>query len=181
MIIIGETKDIELSDLSEGLGLMKIDELNIVSISPYPSPDKINYSETYEPSIVKYIEVGVEDFTVFLNNSDLNFLEYNKNTLYIIRNGNYLDVRNIFKKINNCDVDIGRGGSQKSHMASPLDFKLCTYLMAMFNFNYELISSLNTFEDIAKLRYLPCNSVFSKEKINKNLRVKYHISYSPKD
>ena len=38
-------------------------------------------------------------------------------------------------------------------MLSPLDLRR-TYLMAMFNFNYNLINSLNTFDYISKDKYL---------------------------
>jgi hypothetical protein len=120
---------------------MNIDELNIISISNSATTsssnnlDEINYSEGDKPSVVKYIEVSVEDFIIFLNNSNLNFLEYNKSTLYILRNGSYRDVKNIFKKINNCNVEIGRGNYKKSNVVSPLDLILSTYIMAMFNLN----------------------------------------------
>jgi hypothetical protein len=107
------------------------------------------------------------DFVIWqTNNEERNFVP-NRNTYNYNINGTYYPtVEHV---------------PDNNTMASPLNFRFCSYLMAMFNFNYELISSLNTFEDIAKLRYLPCSSVFSKEKINENLRVKYHISYSPKD
>jgi hypothetical protein len=39
----------------------------------------------------------------------------------------------MFASINNCCVNVGRGGSQKAHMISPIDFRLSCYLMAMFN------------------------------------------------
>ena len=71
----------------------------------------------------------------------------------ILRNGNFLDIKNLFDAVNNCQVNLGRGGSQKSHLLSPLDFILSAYLMAMFNFDYKLISSLNTF-NLSKERYL---------------------------
>lgn len=171
MFIIRETKDIELSDLSVILDFMNIDELNIISISNFNTIfhsnniDEINYREVDKPSVVKYIEVSVEDFIIFLNNSNLNFLEYNKNTLYIIRGGSYRDVKNIFKKINNCNTEIGRGNYKKSNIVSPLDFRLYSYIMAMFNFNYKLISHLNTFNYIPKSRYSAYDSTDIKPKI----------------
>lgn len=42
----------------------------------------------------------------------------------------------------------------KAHALSPLDFRLSCYLMAMFNFDYNLISSLNSFNIMSKDRYL---------------------------
>ena len=99
--------------------------------------------------------MNAEDYVAYLNNPLCNFLEHNKYTLYILKEGNYIDIKNIFGKINGFDTNIGRGGSQKSHMLSSLDFRLSCYLMAMFGFNYKYISSLNTFNYISKERYLP--------------------------
>ena len=59
--------------------------------------------------------------------------------------GNWIDIKNLFAKIKNRNVNVGRGGSQKAHALSPLDFRLSTYLMAMFKFDYQLIYSLNSF------------------------------------
>jgi hypothetical protein len=41
---------------------------------------------------------------------DENFMEYNKNTLYILINGDFLDIKNLFATIRNKDVNVGRGG-----------------------------------------------------------------------
>jgi hypothetical protein len=74
--------------------------------------------------------------------------------MYILRGGNFLDMKNIFSMVNGNQTNLGRGGSQKAHMLSPLDFRLSYYLMAMFKFNINLISYLNTFDEIGKDRYL---------------------------
>lgn len=49
---------------------------------------------------------------------------------------------------------MGDGGGQKAHILSPLDFRLSSYLLAMFNFNYLLFNKLNMFNDLSKDRYL---------------------------
>jgi len=77
-----------------------------------------------------------------------------------------MDVKNIFKKINNYDINIGIGGSKKSHMISPLDLILSSYIMAMFKFNFKLISQLNTFNCICKSRYLPYTNTSRYKKPN---------------
>ena len=41
-------------------------------------------------------------------------------------------------KINDCYVNLGRGGGQ-AHIISPLDYSI----MAMFSFNYKLISQIH--------------------------------------
>ncbi len=81
--------------------------------------------------------------------------------MYIIRDGNFLDIKNLFATINNCNVNLGRG-SQKSHMLSPLDLRLSNYIMAMFNFNYKLVSYLNTFNEVPKNIYLSSKDTSAK-------------------
>ena len=100
---------------------------------------KVNYLEVY--GILKCLKIQ--------------FLVYNKYTLYIFKEGSYLDIKNIFSKINGFDTNIGRGGSQKAYIISPLDFRLSCYLMAMFKFDYKYVSYLNAFNVVSKDRYLP--------------------------
>jgi len=155
MIIVKEITEISLSRLSKMLSCMEIDELCIFSIDPNNTSDKIDTIKVKEFSTILYMELGLEKFTELLNNPKVDFKEYNRNSLYIMRNGSYIDVKSMLTKINNCEVNLGRGGSQKAHIVSPLDFRLSCYLMAIFNFNYKLISYLNTFNSLDKERYLP--------------------------
>lgn len=119
------------------------------------------------------MQLKLNDFIELLNVEDYNFFDYNKHSLYIIRGGNYLDIKNIFTAINNQQFNLGRGGGQKAHMLSPLDFRLSSYMLAMSNFNYQLVSSLNTFNYISKDRYLSWSdksSLFSNLKKAKCLK-----------
>jgi hypothetical protein len=79
-----------------------------------------------------------------------------------------LDIKNLFARIQNRNVNVGRGGSQKAHALSPLDFRLSSYLMAMFKFDYKFISSLNSFNVMSKDRYL---SYMDKPRPNKFVRI----------
>jgi hypothetical protein len=88
-----------------------------------------------------------------------NFLEYNKYSLYIFWDIDYFEIKNLITKIKDCPVIIGRGSSQKSHILSPLEFRLSTYLMAMFNFDYKLICGLNQFNFLSKDQYLPTKKI----------------------
>jgi hypothetical protein len=146
---------VDLFEVAKLLDLMGIDKLNIITIYPLDTLEKINYIQVKEPSYVKYLEIGADNFISHLNSSSCNFLNYNKITLYIIKGGSYLDIKSIFSKINGFDTNIGRGGSQKSHLVSPLDFRLSCYLMALFKFNYKYISYLNSFNVVTKDKYLP--------------------------
>ena len=153
IFIIRELYFINLDKLSITLGNMNIDKINIFSIHNELESKSINTVISNKGSKTTYIEMNTNTFITFLNEGD-NFLEYNKDSLYIFRKGNFLNIKNIFTTINGCNVNLGRGSSQKSHGLSPLDFRLSSYLMAMFNFNYKLISYLNTFNVMSKDRYL---------------------------
>jgi len=159
IFIVRDVSCINLNDLSMILKHMKIYKLNIFYIGDGTGEklNTINYigtNDTKHGSKINFIEMTDEQFILFLNNEENNFIEYNKYSLYILKKGNFLDIKNLFAKINGFDVNLGRGGSQKAHLLSPLDFRLSAYLMAMFDFDYELISYLNTFNDIGKDRYL---------------------------
>ncbi len=145
IIIIRENQEVNLFEVAKLLDLMNINKLNIIAIYPLDTLEKINFVKINEPSVIKYLEVNADDFISYLNNPSYNFLDYNKYTLYIIKEGSYLDIKNIFIKINDFDVNIGRGSSQKAHVVSPLDFRVSCYLMALFKFDYKYISYLNTF------------------------------------
>jgi hypothetical protein len=154
MIIIRKEKHINLNELSEMLGFMRIEELNIFCINNKLSSNNITYASSKVNSDIKYAEMNSKNFVKFLNREDNNFLEYNKYSLYILRKGNYLKIKNLFSSINNTKVNLGRGGGQKSHGLSPLDFRLSSYLMAIFNFDYKYITYLNTFNEMSKKKYL---------------------------
>ena len=156
IIILRENKEVDLFELTKLLNLMERDKLNIVALYPLDVLENINYINIKEPSYVKYLEIGANDFiTHCINNSSFNFLEYNNNTIYVIKEGSYIDAKNIFSKINDFDTNIGRGDSQKAHLLSPLDFRLSCYMMAMLKFDYKYITYLNSFNIISKDRYLP--------------------------
>lgn len=153
MIIINELKHVNLDNFSAMLGHMGMKELKIFSI--HNNPDiQTNKVLSTKGCNVRYMEIKIDIFIKLINVENTNFFDYNKHSLYIIRGGNYIDIKNIFTTINNNPFNLGRGGSQKSHMLSPLDFRLSCYMMAMSSFNYMLISSLNTFNYIGKNRYL---------------------------
>ena len=169
IFIVREIQVVDLNNLADVLGGMKIDVLNIISISKYHE-DREPIAISFKGSChIKYIELGFEKFKNEIKVPNFKFLKFNKNTLYIIRDSNYLDVKNLFTEVSGVKVNVGRGGSQKSHILSGLDFRLACYLMAMFDFNFKLISYLNTFNDLSKDRYLPYNEkAYVFKSINEN-------------
>jgi hypothetical protein len=153
MMIINELKHVNLDTLSLMLGHMKISELKIFSIHNKLDIQPINIL-TNKGCKVRYMELQLDFFIEFINNESHDFFDYNKHSLYILRGGNYIDIKNIFTKINNQPFNLGRGGSQKAHVLSPLDLRLSSYMLAMSNFNHKLVNGLNTFNYIGKDRYL---------------------------
>ena len=173
MIVIKELKYVNLDNFSTMLGCMGIKELNIFSIHNNSNLPPYNHVSSNKGCKMDYMEVKLDSFIKFLNQEHKNFWDYNKQNLYIIRGGNYIDIKNIFTSINNHQVNLGRGGSQKSHMLSPLDFRLSCYMMAMSNFNFDLINSLNTFNYISKDRYL---SWTDKSSLYSNIRKSKYLN-----
>src|SRR5271156_1880794 len=107
MMVIKELKYVNLDSFSAMLGHMGMEELNIFSIY-----DKLDIQPknifTNKGCKVRYMEVKLNVFTEFLNIENKNFFDYNQNCLYIIRGGNYIDIKNIFASINNQECNLGR-------------------------------------------------------------------------
>lgn len=103
-----------------------------------------------------YIEINHIDFISYLANTEdeFRFSNINHKSLYIFRGGNYRDVKNLFNSIEGYKTIVGRNGSQKSHMLSPLESRLNTYLMLLCFGDYQLMRSLNTYHSITKDKYL---------------------------
>lgn len=171
LVVVREFQTVNMLELSKHLAFMEIEIMNIISIDKFnivKTPSMISSCDT--TCVVRYIEIGYDFFIENINNPDSQFSEYYKDTLYILRDGNYLGVKKLFGRINGIEVNFGKGTTQKSHVLSPIDFRLSFYLMAMLNFNYKYFSYLNTFNDIPKDRYLSYldNSIRYKTSVNNN-------------
>jgi hypothetical protein len=153
MVIVKELNFVALNELGKYLNFINVEKLNIFCINNKLDDETYYYFRQNEISDVRYAELNLEKFKKFIN-SDKNFLDYNKYSLYILRNGNFLDLKNIFATVNGTQFNIGIVGSQKAHVLSPLDLRLSSYLLAMFGFNYKEISKLNYFNQMSKDRYL---------------------------
>lgn len=154
MIVFKELKHVSLNSFSQKLGFMGIEKLNIFSIDNKSNLTSNDLVYRNKGCLTKYLEVKHDDFVKLINQENRCFKDYNKDSLYIIRGGNYIDIKNIFNSIDNVEINLGRGGSQKSHILSPLDFRLSSYIMAMAGFNFNLVNNINTFNYISKDRYL---------------------------
>lgn len=156
MTILNNSIDCDLWNISKLLDCMNMDKLYIFSIV---IDENMEY-KVIEAGQVKYIEIG---FKYFIENylegsNSIDFWKYNKSTLYILRNSSYSDIKEMFTIIQDTKVRLVRGSSQKSHMVSPIDFRLSSYLMILFNMNYNKFFAENSFNTLSKDRYLPSSN-----------------------
>lgn len=188
IIVIKDLQYIQLSELSIILGAFGIEKLNIFSINNKKQSNAIDPVQCNNGAKVNYIEISPDEFIKFISYND-NFFKENRTSLYILRKGNFLDIKNLFSFVGGYKMNISRGGSQKAHVLSPLDLRLSSYIMAMFNCKYKSISYLNTFYDLSKDRYLsytnyfkPYNSIsISNKNTNKYFKPYNRISISNKN
>jgi hypothetical protein len=154
-IILKNTLTNNLENISHLCNIIGIDSLIIFSI---------NIRSKFESKVIKidlpnkivYIELDLETFIEnFANGEKVDFWHHNKNTLYILRDGNISDLNLLFNTIENVNTKVVRGSSQKSHMLSPIDFRLSNYLMLLFNMDYNKVNNQNSFNILDKKRYLP--------------------------
>nr|QJQ35301.1 hypothetical protein [Fusarium ficicrescens] len=159
MVVINETIDNDLVHISNLLNVMDLDAMYIFSIN-FDDSIQFEVFELEHRSNVKYIEVGlrffIENYLENPNNED--FWPYNLKTLYILRGGNYSDLQELFTTIQNTKVRIVRGSSQKSHVVSPVDFRLSCYSLILCKMSYKKFNSYNSFNSMQKDRYLPTYS-----------------------
>jgi len=142
MIRIENYIKINLSNLSNILNYLRIKELNIFSIQETKGTDEVAVIKGLtEISLIKFSK---KDFLKFSSNPEKRLLDYNENSLYILRNGKYNDVKSLLRQICNCDVDIDRAIAQSYNVLSGLEFRLSCYLIAInheyYNVNKYLIN-----------------------------------------
>lgn len=152
-MMVLENKSIDINNISKLLKYLNIDTLNIFSINL--SDQKFHETlEVNNGSLVRLIEIDVFSFIECYSKST-GFKSWNGSSLYILRDGTYKDLKYIFSQMENA-INLGRGGSQKSHILSPLDIRLSFYLIALqYTLDFKEITKLNTFKNLEKNKYLP--------------------------
>jgi hypothetical protein len=88
MVIINESRVINLDELSLILSGMGIEKLYIFSIYGSSLDTKTTTVISNKDSHVEYIEINYDNFVELLNHENSNFVEFNKYTIYIARGGN---------------------------------------------------------------------------------------------
>lgn len=155
-----------LLDLAKLLWSFNIKTLNIFFISA-------ENREYYVKRIIKdncckltYINIHENEYLNLLavKNGDREFAHYNPHSLYILDNGSFKDIKRMINTVEELNVDIVRGSSQKSHVLSPLELRLSFYICAIFKGNYSEAFNTNSFNKLEKWKYLPG---FNKRIINK--------------
>lgn len=148
--IVNETMEICLNDVERNVELLNMDKFILFLIDGNAEMCLLNSDRAR----FFFRQLSVAEFEILLKNQRDQFLKYNKNSLFILRSSNYIDIKRLFSHVEGFQTSVGRGGSQKSHILSPLDFRLSAYMMAMFNLNYTCINKLNAFNFLEKERYL---------------------------
>jgi hypothetical protein len=108
MVVIKNLEWVNLHNVSKILTVMKINKLNIFSIDKNLELNTVRITSINLGCEVNYTEIRPDVFIRLFNEEGNNFLDYNLNSLYILRNGNYKDIKNLFSTINNSDVNLGR-------------------------------------------------------------------------
>ena len=122
MLTIKELTYVNLDVLSRLLGAFGIEKLNVFSIDNRCQPNKINDIKSNKGAKVHFIEMDCDQFIKFIN-FDGGFLEYNRNSLYILRGGNFLDIKKLFSMVSGYQVNIGRWRGSKSSYVKPTRLK----------------------------------------------------------
>nr|QWS06187.1 hypothetical protein [Clonostachys rogersoniana] len=156
LVVIKKYIGNDLESISKLASMMNIDQLYIFSIFPDPN---LEYSieEVESPSKISHISIGLDYFmeTVLGGEQPENFWNLNKSSLYILKDGNYSDLKRIFTSVKGLKTTLVKGSSQKSHLVSPIEFRLSTYLMILSNMDFKKVTRQNAFQAIKKDRYLP--------------------------
>jgi hypothetical protein len=156
MVMINSTIETNLQNISNLANTMNIKNFYIFSIVACETLE-FEITSVQEPCNVHYVEIGLKYFVekYLPNPENIKFWEHNRDTLYILRDGVYSDIQELFVKIQDINVKLVRGASQKSHMVSPVDFRLSCYLMILFNMDSDKFMKNNSFNLLTKDKYLP--------------------------
>jgi hypothetical protein len=149
---------INLYEFYKNLNILSIDTLYIFSVNVDEFDGEGCFKINKNPDFY-YIEISLKTFKRLLEDPfeafGKTFAELNRDSLFIFRDSNYISIKYQITKIEGIEVNLGRGGGQKSHLISPLELRINSYLLAMFNFRYDTISKLNAFDYLNRARYLP--------------------------
>lgn len=149
---------INLFEFYNNLNILGIDTLYIFSVNVDEFEGEGYFKLNKDPDFF-YIEISLKTFKRILQNPfeafGKTFAELSKNSLFIFRNSCYISIKYQITNIEGINVNLGRGGGQKSHLISPLELRINSYLLAMYNFRFDTISKINAFDYLNKARYLP--------------------------
>lgn len=156
LVVIKKYIGNDLETISKLASMMNIEQFYIFSI--FPDKDlEYQIQEVELPSKVNHITIGLNFFmeNILGGEQDEAFWNLNKSSLYILKDGNYSDLRRIFTSVKGIKTSLVRGSSQKAHLVSPIEFRLSTYLMILSNMDFKKVTRQNAFQNIKKDRYLP--------------------------
>lgn len=142
------------------LGLKKLMIFHILDLEQ----DSIN--QQHKGFVSEFLEIdyiSTDTFVHLIMSVDFNFSVINKHCLYICHQMSWSGVIRKFKR--DIDVTISGGSNVKRHLLSPLDVRLSSYLIAIFNLNCLEVINHNNFNALDKNIYLPYADMSNKSKI----------------
>lgn len=97
----------------------------------------------------------MKKFIEILENYDNNFTDFNKHSLYIFNNSDFLNIKRVFSKNGTYNINISKEGGQRAHIVSPLEIRLFSYLLAIFNCQVNVLYNKIAFNKFDNNKYIP--------------------------
>lgn len=166
---VNKPHEISYEYLQDCLSMMGINTFFILYIMDTTQED-INFG--HEPHTFRSNKVLFEvdyiakkNYIPMINSDSFNFDEMNKYCLYIFVDMSWFELAVMFKSAN-VDVIISGGSTSKRHLISPLQLRLSSYIIALFDMDSIEANNYNNFRNISKERYLPFVDFSNKSVIN---------------
>lgn len=106
-----------------------------------------------------------QNFIPMINSGSFNFNETNKYCLYIFLGMSWVELITMFKS-EDINIIVSGGSPTKRHLLSPLEIRLSSYIVALFDMNTIEAINHNNFKFVDKERYLPIFDFSNKSKIS---------------
>lgn len=157
---VDRTLIISYDDLFYNIGV-----LNLKRITIYHIQEQIgNECKSFNDEFIGVYYVSYEHFANFISSSDFNFDFNNRYCLFIFYGLSWGEIVLKFKQ--DLDITVSGGSNVKRHLLSPVQARLTSYMIALFNLNCLEVFRHNRFNILDKNQYLPYFDFSNKSNIN---------------
>lgn len=150
---------IDLARLSENLSCLSIKNLRIINIVWHN--DKTVQIDKVEN--IYCIQFDLPTLIKFMSKHNVN--EFLHNTLFIVDNICWWHIVGGMKNSTNA-ISVSGGSNNKRHLASRLDTRLISYMLAISDLDMHTLNALNAFDTIEKDIILPIFDYSNKKEIS---------------